>query len=101
MKRAIGSNEGTFVVAGTSATAGTQKPVERLELINATVQAVVSSGSYLLEGSVNGTNWVDIGGGAITADDLIVISVQVRYLRIFTTTAGDGEFELFAYENLY
>lgn len=100
-KRAIQAPEDAFDVSAVNATGGTPKRVERFDLINATVQAVVSSGSYLVQGSIDGTNWSDVGGGAITGNAFIVLAVQVRYLRVLTTTAGDGEFTLFAYENLY
>ena len=101
MKRAILSPEDEFNVSGTNATGGTRKDVSRFDVVSATVQAVVTSGSYILQGSIDGTNWTDVGGGAITATAFITLSVQVRYLRVYTTTAGDGEFTLFAQEWIY
>lgn len=100
-KRAINADEGEFTVIDTDATAGPRKDVSRFELVGASVQATMTGGSYLLQGSNDGSGWTDVGGGAITASGLITLSVNVRYLRIFTTTQDDGVFELFAHELLY
>lgn len=101
-KRAINADEGDMAVSGTNGTAGAPKRTERFDLYQgATVQHNISSGAYLLEASNDNDTWTDIGGGALTADGVITLSANYRYLRVFTTTAGDGEFILFAHELIY
>ena len=101
-KRAINVDEGDMAVSGTSATAGATKRTERFDLHQgATVQHNISSGSYLLQASNDDNTWFDVGGGALTGDGMITLDANYRYLRVFTTTAGDGEFILFAHELLY
>jgi len=100
-KRAINEDEGDLNVAAASATAGGTHRVERFDLVGATVQHVVSSGSYLVEASNDNANWVDVGGGPITGGGSVTLDANYRYLRVYTTTAGDGEFFLFAHELLY
>ncbi len=100
-KRAINGDEGEFTVSDTNSTAGDPKRTERFDLNGATVHAVVTSGSYVLQASNDGSDWQDVGGGAITATGFTVLAAQYRHLRIFTTTAGDGEFNLMAHELIY
>lgn len=99
MKRAIDLAEATFELAAATG-AGTTKKTERFDLVGATVQAELSSGSYTLEVSNDGTNWQALGS-AITADAMVTLSANYRYMRVNTGTAGDGEFTLFAHELLY
>ena len=100
-KRAINGDEGEFAVSDTNSTAGDTKRTERFDLAGSTVHAIVSSGSYLIQGSNDGSDWQDVGSGAITVSGFTTLAAQYRYLRIFTTTAGDGEFHLMAHELLY
>jgi uncharacterized membrane protein len=76
---------------------GVAMVVEDMDCANAAVQCTVSSGSYQLQGSIDGTNFVDIGA-AITADVLIVLTHYWRYLRINTGTVGDLDASLGAHE---
>lgn len=95
--KSIDLDEGTFTLAsGTGA--GAVKRVDRFNLVGATVHATMSSGNYTLQGSNDGTNWLDVAGGAITASGMTKLDANYRLLRILTNTAGDGEFVLFAHE---
>ena len=89
-------DEGTLDIAGTNATAGERLPCYRWELRGASIQHVISSGSYRLQASNDGTIWENIDGGALTTSGMIVPTANYRYIRVFTTTAGDGEFYLHA-----
>lgn len=100
-KRALQDPEDILDVSDTGATGGATKQTGRIELNGASVQCNVTSGSYLLQASNDNMSWFDVGGGAITAAAMVTLDANYRYLRVFTTTAGDGEFILFAYELLY
>lgn len=100
-KRAISDDEALLDVSGTGSTGGEPKKVERFELAGASVQVVLSGGSYRLQASNDMAAWDNVDGGAITSSGLITLSANYRYLRVFTSTAGDGVFTLFAHELLY
>lgn len=80
--------------------AGTTKKVERFDMQNATVQTIMTSGTYQLEISNDGTNWVE-EGSSIIGPQVVTIGVNCRFIRVVTGDAGDAEFILFAQEILW
>ena len=100
-KRPISDPEDILDVSDTNSTGGTPAKVSRYDLAHASVQANVASGSYLLEASNDGLTWFDVGGGAITADSMLLLTAQYNYLRVFTTTDGEADFTLAAHEEIY
>jgi hypothetical protein len=93
--QAISVVEGTFDVPAAPGT-GRAKDVSRFRLSEAAIQATVSSGSYTLQGSMNGTTFVNIGS-AITANTIVTFTHYWRALRIVTDTGGNGVFILGAF----
>ena len=89
-KRSISEEEQPFTFVNSDATAGASKYVERFDLSTAVVEFHSfngAPGSYILQGSIDGSNWTDIQA-AVAADALVVLTHYWRLLRVFTTTAG-------------
>lgn len=61
-------------------------------LTDKAVQAVVAAGSVTVEGSMDGTTYTDIGGGAIVADAWISVPWAVKFMRLnIATDIGAGK----------
>lgn len=100
-KRAIQAGEAAFNIASSNGVGGTAKRVERFDLVGATIHFNISSGSYRLEASNDGTNWLTIGTTPINTSELRVLSANYAYLRVFTITAGTCSATLHAHELLW
>jgi hypothetical protein len=74
--------------------------VERFDTSNATVQFNLSAGTYTLQGSVDGSAFVDIQAG-ITAASVVKLDTFWKFLRVKTTVAGDAVVTLGAYEMIW
>lgn len=71
---------------------GAGDPLRTDGFIDKAVQAKVSAGSVTLEGSDDGTNWIDVGGGAITGDAWRLVTPVVKFIRMNVTLAiGAGD----------
>lgn len=71
--------------------------VERFDTSNASVQFTLSAGTYALQGSVDGTAFVDIQTG-ITTTSVVKLDTFWKFLRVQTVGAGDATATLGAYE---
>lgn len=99
-KRSITPAEAIFATsAGVAAAAA--KDVSRFDLVGASVQVERTTGTVQLEASNDGANFIAIGS-AVSADTMIVLTANYRYLRVRTTAATfAGSVTLFAHELLY
>lgn len=99
--RPITIEEATFDVP-TGVANGDTKLTERFDLDGAGVQIVCTSGTYQLQGTIDGTNWVDIGAAlAAPQNTVVVLTNQWRALRIQTDVGGDGVATLMAHEFIW
>lgn len=90
MARYILTHDQRFNVATTNATAGTAKPAGRFQLKYLQISGTFAGGwSIQLQGSVDGTNWLNIGAAIIaTPTALVSVPESWQYLRVLTNTAG-------------
>lgn len=98
--RAINLVEATFEVPSANATNGAPKDVKRFDCSNAAVQVTWTSGSFELQGSMDGTNWAVIQG-TIGANTVVVLTSFWRLLRMRCVTAGTASAVLGAHELIY
>lgn len=73
---------------------GTGAAMKTEGLTEKAVQAIVSGGSVTVEGSMDGTNYTDIGGGAVTGNDWLSIPWAVKWMRLNVTVAIGGSDKL-------
>lgn len=100
-KRAIYDDFLDFDVLPATTGGGAAKPTDNLDLVGATVQAVVSSGTVSIQASNDGSVWVTLVA-AISASTIEVLSANYRFLRINTTTQPtNAVVTLHAHEFLY
>ena len=85
----------TLTVALVDATASAAYPVS--DYTWKTIQAhVVGAGSYLVQASSDGTNYINIGAAITvgdefrTTEDAAAIPRAIKFLRIYTTTHAAG-----------
>lgn len=94
--RPIFSPEGSLDVPAAPGD-GASALVERFDTSNASVQFTLSAGTYTLQGSVDGTAFVDIQTG-ITATSVVKLDTFWKFLRVQTVGAGDATATFGAYE---
>jgi hypothetical protein len=71
---------------------GAGAPLRTEGLTEKAVQAVVAAGAVTVEGSMDGTNYVDIGGGAIAANTWLSFPYAVKFMRLNVgTDIGAGK----------
>jgi hypothetical protein len=100
-KRAIYGSEAAFNIAASNGVGGTAKRTERFDLVGATIHFNIGSGSYRLEASNDGTNWITIGAATITASEMRALTANYAYLRVYTITAGTCAATLHAHEFIW
>jgi len=99
-KRSISPAEAIFATSA-GVGVGAAKDVSRFDLVGASVHVERTTGTVQLEASNDGTNFIAIGS-AVSADTMVVLTANYRYLRVRTTAATfAGSVTLHAHELLY
>ncbi len=99
-KRSISPAESIFATSA-GVGVGAAKDVSRFDLRQGTVHVVRTTGTVQLEASNDGTNFIAVGS-AVSADTMVVLTANYRYLRVRTTVATfAGSATLHAHELLY
>ncbi len=80
--------------------AGEVKIVEIYQLSNASVQFTLTGGSYQLEVSNDGNQYLPLGG-VVNANAMVLPDANYKFLRVNTLGAGDAVVTLQAVEYLW
>lgn len=99
MRKPITAEEGEFHVPATTGD-GDPKRVHRFDLVGAAIHLVRTSGTFQLQGTIDGTNWFDIGA-ALSASTVIVLTHQCFALRFQCDSNGTATAQLQAFEELH